>query len=273
MSVSNYAEVIAHYQNASEEERLQTSFGKLELVRSQAIITRYLQPQHRRILDIGGGAGTYSLWLASDGREVTLLDPVERHVKLAERSARERGLELISIDCADARNLPYRDSSFDAALMMGPLYHLTDREERIAALRESHRVLAPGGLLFGVGIGRYASLLIEGLGMGFIDDDEYVDIIMHSIETGIHRNDNNRDRFFTTAVFLLPETVEGEFAEAGFAVEDTLPVEGPGWLAENFDARWADEKRRNTLMRLVEAIEDRRSLLPLSPHFMVVGRS
>ncbi|ACY14225.1 class I SAM-dependent methyltransferase [Haliangium ochraceum] len=269
---SDYAEIVAHYENANEEQRLHTSFGQLELVRSQQIIQRYLDPNHKRIADIGGGTGIYALWLAAQGYDVSLLDPVERHVELARESAEQAGLRLASVDRGDARALPYDDASMDVALMMGPLYHLTTPAERVAALREAHRVLAPGGVLIGVGIGRYASLLIEGLVMGFIDEPSYVDIITASIESGIHRNDDNRPYYFTTAVFLLPETLEGEFAEAGFRHDSSLPVEGPCWMAKDFDARWQDQSKRATLLTLLEAVEDKRALLTVSPHFMVIGR-
>ncbi len=281
MKHSGHSEVVAHYQAANEEERLQTSHGKLEEARTKRIIESHLASTHRRAVDIGGGTGPYSFWLAARGLEVSLLDPVARHIELVrERAERARSgdtelaslASLASIDLGDALDLPYDDASFDIALMMGPLYHLIEPAARIAAIREAMRVLTPGGLLFGVGIGRYASLLIEGLAMGFVDDDEYLAIVEHNLATGVHRNDNNRAQFFTTAVFLLPETLEAEVAAAGMSVVDTVAIEGPGWLAKDFDARWSDEQRRGTLLRLIETVAAERPLLPLSPHFMVVAR-
>ena len=71
-----------------------------------------------------------------------------------------------SISLGDARNLEWGDGSVDVVLLLGPLYHLPVRSDRIAALSEAFRVLKPGGLLFAVGISRFASTL-SGLIDGF----------------------------------------------------------------------------------------------------------
>jgi SAM-dependent methyltransferase len=45
-------------------------------------------------------------------------------------------------------------ASFDAALMLGPLYHLLALEERRRAVKEAARILKPGGVLLAAGINR-----------------------------------------------------------------------------------------------------------------------
>ncbi|MFD5214814.1 methyltransferase domain-containing protein [Microbacterium sp. NPDC058345] len=52
---------------------------------------------------------------------------------------------------ADARELPFADAAFDAALLLGPLYHLASSTDRRAALREAHRVVRTGGHVLAAG--------------------------------------------------------------------------------------------------------------------------
>lgn len=135
-------EVMAYYEAGREEGRLTDGSlaGPLEFARSTEIIQRYLPESSLTILDVGGGPGAYARWFSDLGHQVHLIDPVPLHVQQARASS-------LSAEVGDARSLPMRDASFDVVLLMGPLYHLTSREDRLQALAESRRVLRPGGLL------------------------------------------------------------------------------------------------------------------------------
>jgi ubiquinone/menaquinone biosynthesis C-methylase UbiE len=107
------------------------------------------------ILDIGGGAGVYSFWLAAMGYSVHLVDAMPLHIEQARQVASQPGTPpLACLSVGDARRLDFRDEIADAVLLMGPLYHLTERDDRLLALREAHRVLCPGGMVCAVGISR-----------------------------------------------------------------------------------------------------------------------
>lgn len=80
-----------------------------------------------------------------------------------------RSSRLASLRVGDARNLEHADETADAVLLFGPLYHLTERADRMRALAEARRVLRPGGVLFAYAISRYAST-IYGLRQGFMWD-------------------------------------------------------------------------------------------------------
>ena len=83
-------------------------------------------------------------WLAAGGYDVHLVDPVPRHVEQAlAASAPQPDHPLASAAVGDARSLPHGQGTADAVLLMGPLYHLPAREQRLAALREALRVLKP----------------------------------------------------------------------------------------------------------------------------------
>jgi ubiquinone/menaquinone biosynthesis C-methylase UbiE len=259
-------DIIAHYDEVPEDDRLQADWGRLELARTQELILRHLPAPPRKILDVGGGSGVYSSWLGGLGYKTHLLDPVPRHVA----QARQRS-EITSCEVGDARSLSQASASFDAVLLLGPLYHLTEADDRLKALAEAHRVLRPGGVLFAAGISRFGSLL-DGLVRGFVDDPRFIPILEQDLNSGQHRNATGDPNFFTTAFFHLPKELESEVAKAGFSVAELAAIEGPGWIAANFEERWSDPVRRQQLLRLIRMVEQEPSLLGLSPHLLVVAK-
>ena len=143
-------DILSYYESYDEEGRLARGSGALEFARMQELIGRFLAPPPQVVLDGGGGPGRYACWLAADGYEVHLVDPVPRVVEQARAaSAAQPDYLLASAIAGDARSLPHVAGSADAVLLMGPLYHLPEREQRLAALREAHRVLKPGGAYVG----------------------------------------------------------------------------------------------------------------------------
>jgi ubiquinone/menaquinone biosynthesis C-methylase UbiE len=243
----------------------------LELARTRELITRYLPGQPQVVLDVGGGPGTYACWLAALGHEVHLLDAVPLHVEQARAaSARQPQCPLGSVGLGDARRLPWPDASADAVLLLGPLYHLTRRAERLTALREAHRVLRPGGLLLVAAISRFASLL-DGLVSGYLSDPDYLRIVERDLAEGQHRNPTGHD-YFTTAYFHRPEELEAEVFEAGFVQEALVGIEGPGWMLADLEQRWSDPAQQAQLLAAARAVEGEASLRALSPHLMAVAR-
>jgi ubiquinone/menaquinone biosynthesis C-methylase UbiE len=224
------------------------------------------------IFDVGGGAGVYSCWLAREGYEVHLVDAMPLHVEQARQASLEQpGHQLASISVGDARRLNRAESSVDAVLLFGPLYHLTEREDRISALREARRILKAGGLLLAVGITRFASVL-DGLFRRLMDDPQFVRIVRRDLAEGQHRNPTNHPDYFTTAFFHHPDELKREVEEAGLRHQSTLAIDGPGWLLQDFDEHWRDDGRRMRLLDAIRSIEAEPSLLGASAHIMVVAR-
>jgi ubiquinone/menaquinone biosynthesis C-methylase UbiE len=148
-------EIRAYYENAPEADRLSTGCFQLEFERTKELVLRSLPKPPATVLDVGGGPGTYSVWLSSLGYDVHLIDPVEHLVA----QAQQRGQ---SATVGDARELKWPDNSADAILELGPMYHLINQQDRLKALKEALRVLKPGGVAFFAGISRFASAL-DGL--------------------------------------------------------------------------------------------------------------
>ena len=152
-------DILHYYQSTDESERLQREESELELLRTREILARFLPPVPAEVLDVGGGPAVHSLWLAELGYRTYLVDLVPRHIQQARALERVSPAPLVSCSIGDARRLEFSSNSMDAVLLLGPLYHLLEREDRLQALREARRTLRPGGTLIVQGISRYAALL------------------------------------------------------------------------------------------------------------------
>jgi ubiquinone/menaquinone biosynthesis C-methylase UbiE len=265
------SEILAHYARGQEAARLLTGKNQLELARTQELLVRHLPPPPRVVLDVGGGPGVYACWLARQGYAVHLVDAVPLHVEQARAaSARQPEHAVASLRVGDARRLDEADASVDAVLLLGPLYHLTERADRLTALREARRVLKPAALVFAAAVGRFASLF-DGLFHEMYADPDFAAIVERDLRDGQHRNPTPRD-YFTTAFFHRPDELAGEVREAGFAVEDVVGVEGPGGLLPDFARRWADPDERARLLWVARVLEREPSLLGMSDHLLAVAR-
>ncbi len=130
---------------------------RTEFAVSLRALEAHLPPAPARVLDCGGGPGRYAVELARRGYMVTLFDLSPECLRLAETKAAEAGVTLVSYEQGTATNLARFDAdSFDAVLLMGPLYHLLEEVERRQAVAEAYRVLKPGGVCFAAFISRYA---------------------------------------------------------------------------------------------------------------------
>ncbi len=266
-------EILSYYEGIDEAGRLVRGAGPLEFARMRELIGRFLPAPPGVVLDVGGGPGRYACWLTELGYEVHLIDPVAKHVEQArEASGAQPEHPLASVMLGDARSLDQADESADGVLLMGPLYHLTERDDRLAALREAHRVLRPGGMVITKAINRFASLM-DGLTESYIDDPNFVSILRRDLEDGQHRGLPDDFGYFTTAFFHRPEDLEAAVLEAGFERMGTYAVQGPGRVARDLDGRLADPVKREQLLDLIRSVEEERSLLGMSAHFVVVARA
>ena len=265
-------EILSFYRQTQESKRLTThTKGQLEFVRTQEIITRYLPAPPAVVLDIGGGSGPYACWLAKAGYEVHLVDPVDLHIEQAkEASNLQIEHPIASISLGDARELRFSSMSADAVLLLGPLYHLIDKSERLLALGEAHRVLRNGGVMVAAGISRFASMLDSFFEDRF-RDPVHRDIVQNDLETGYHRNLTDTLKYFTDAYLHRPEELGSEVIEAGFQHQATLAVEGPAWLFESFKNYWTDPDLRSVVLDLIRKVEAEPSLLGMSAHILAIG--
>jgi ubiquinone/menaquinone biosynthesis C-methylase UbiE len=263
-------EIEEHYLQSKESERLSNEWGELERIRTQAILARHLPSAPAIIYDVGGGPGAYAVPLAKQGYRVHLIDPIELHLGQAQSYAAASGVALASIVRGDARKLDLPSASADAVLLLGPLYHLVERRDRLQALHEARRVLRTRGVLFAAAISRFASM-IDGLSRGFFQDAEFRQIVERDLTRGLHHNPTGQPAYFTTAYFHRPEELTTEVADAGFAHIRILAIEGPVWGAARFREAWNDAAQRESLMEFLSLVEGEPSLQGASAHLMAVA--
>jgi SAM-dependent methyltransferase len=266
------AAMLEHYGKGEEADRLTTSnAGQLEFERTQEIVLRHLPPPPAVIADIGGGPGRYTLWLARLGYRVVHRDVVPLHVEQLLAAA---GVELdaaSAIDSAvgDARSLDLAAESVDAVLLLGPLYHLTRRPDRVQALREARRVVRPGGSVFGVAISRWAVRYDGVLRLRLYEQvPSMLEVIAPLERTGV----------FPplwpgsfTAYTHRPGQLRAEFVSAGLAVADLVSVECGAFLLPDIGERMADPASRQVIMDSARAVERVPELMGLGSHLLATG--
>lgn len=264
------SEIVAYYEGFPEESRLQVGPFRLEFERTKEILSRVLPKPPARLIDVGGAAGVYSVWLADQGYDVHLVDLSARLVEEARKRNATLPRPIASLSVADARSLPQVDSSATAVLELGPLYHLTERTDRLVALREAFRVLTAPGILVAAAISRYASAL-DGLARKLSSDPAFVRMRDQDLLNGQHRNDANHPDYFTTAYFHRPEDLRAELIEAGFENITVLGVEGPAWMLPDFDSRWSHPALRRDTLDVAQALESEPSILGASAHLLGIA--
>jgi len=159
---------------------------------------------------------------------------------------------------------------FDIVLMLGPLYHLINRGERIRSLKEGYRVLKKDGILICSAIGRY-TVMMYGYLYNSIDDPDFQLIVEKVLSGGIHRNANVTD-FFTDSYFPRIHDLEDEVREAGLNILKSIGIEGPFWITDDIEKRCNDISKMNVMLKFIKMIESEQDIIGASKHYIVVAK-
>ncbi|GAA2688768.1 class I SAM-dependent methyltransferase [Actinoplanes palleronii] len=234
---------------------------RLERIRTLELLRELLPAAPARVLDVGGGPGAYARELLTDGYQVRLVDLVPLHVK----QARE-GQPPIDAVVGDARELPEADGSQDATLLLGPLYHLQERGDRVRALREAIRVTRPGGPIAAAVISRFAGPIDFVASARF--DERMVAESRRLLTDGV----NDGSTGFTQAYFHRVAELTAECREAGLADVVIHGVEGPGWpAAEAAQHGPHAEKIFEAALQVARVYSAEPDLVAASGHLLAVG--
>jgi 1,2-diacylglycerol 3-beta-galactosyltransferase len=207
-----------------EWERLGRPFRRLEMLSTLRLWESYF-PKSGDICDIGAGPGRYSIELLQRGYRVTLFDLSDKSLALAKHKITELGLRAEAFHVGDARDLSgLADESFDALLLMGPLYHILAAEDRQRVLREARRVLKPGGMAL------IAYLNTWGVIRAGITEfaDSYGDIgyLRSFLQSHAEPGGTPPGKGFTAAYFSTPPEALAEVRAAGLEIVSYAGVEG-----------------------------------------------
>ena len=145
--MSSRKEIVSSYYSKYDEDgrTVRSRHGQLEYYTTMAYIHRYID-KHSKVLEVGAGTGRYSIALAKEGMDVTAVELVESNVAVIKENS--KGIENLTAFQGDAADLSrFPDNSFDAVLLLGPMYHLYEADEVNSAIDEAIRVAKPGGVI------------------------------------------------------------------------------------------------------------------------------
>ncbi len=260
----------AYYGRDLERDRLATGVGRVELIRTIEVVGRTLPEPPATVADIGGGPGRYTDWLVAAGYSVIHRDVVAHHVEqVLDRHG--RGVDAV-VDAAvgDAMALDLDDGSVDAVLLLGPLYHLATRADRLTALGEAVRVARPGGVVYAAAISRWAvrlhGIVVSGLHREF---PAVLDTIDELERTG--RIEPVTDGGFSGYAHT-PDQLREELEAAGLVIESLVALEGLSFAFDDVDERLDDPDERAVLLEALRTLESVPDLMGLGIHLLATAR-
>lgn len=165
--------IIQHYSQYDEDSRLAPRHGSVEFLTTMRYIERYIKPGDR-LLEIGAATGRYSHALARQGYAVDAVELVEHNIEIFRQNTQpDENVSIVQGNAMDLSAFP--DNHYDLTLLLGPLYHLYNQEDKRQALREAIRVTKKGGVIFAAYVISDGCLLDEGFNRRHIDVADYIE--------------------------------------------------------------------------------------------------
>ena len=161
------------YDIFNEDSRLNHSkAARVEFLTTVHYIEKYLK-EGDKILDIGAGAGEYSLYFARKGYEVSALELADANIAAFEKKLTpEDKIDLVQGNALDLSR--YAAKSFDIVLLFGPLYHLKNDADKQKCICEAKRVCKDGGKIFFAFISNDFVILTEfEYDVNYFSSDDY----------------------------------------------------------------------------------------------------
>ena len=233
-------------------------------------LEKYLPPPGMKVLEIGAATGRYTMELARRGYSVLAVDIASDLVARAKTRIDDLGLgsrvEFRVGDIRTCSDIP--ESSFDAALVMGPLYHLVLQEDRELVLERVFKFLKPGGVVFSAWISRFGIFGDNLKKMpGLIFKKEAVESILEcGCDLDLFHPKSNFRGYFATADEIAPI-----HEKTGFG---TLALAGtePAISADDASYNCLEGERRQLWLDLLFKLSAEPSMIASSRHMLYVGK-
>jgi 2-polyprenyl-3-methyl-5-hydroxy-6-metoxy-1,4-benzoquinol methylase len=264
--MSDSANEVQNYYDAKVQNEWNRIANRPEFLLTCRMLNRYIKPKDS-VLDIGGGPGRYSLYLAEKGCDVTLFDLSGENIKFAAEQAETRGLQIKTItgDAREADKLTR--GQFSHVLLMGPMYHLLDETDRFTAVHSAINLLKPGGILYVSFINLFSIIIyyMKQAPEKVVDDIEAV-FIEHVVNKLTYAGDAFTKVVFTEQGGILPFMAQ-------FPLEK-LHLFGQEGIASPCEWNIMRQSKEvvDAWLDLCEKLWEREDLLSWSEHIMYVGR-
>jgi SAM-dependent methyltransferase len=248
--------------------------GAVEFALTKQFLARYL-PLSGRILDLGGGPGRYTIWLAERGYQVVLADLSPDLLAIGRTQIAAAGINqqveaIVEADACDLSRWP--DASFDAVVCLGPFYHLPDPTDRARAAQELARVLRPSGIVVVALMPRYTllrrTLALSDERQRLTDPHWRARLLQH----GVFENDVPGR--FTHGYGAQPAEIEPFFAQYGLQMLTLAASEGVagGIQAEVTTLLAADSDLRDIALDILVQTATDPSILGMASHLLYIGQ-
>ena len=254
---SNDAELVQEvYRRFNEDSRLNKSqAARVEFLTTVRYIEKYLAPG-AKILDVGAGAGEYSLYFARKGYQVSALELSDANI--AAFRAKMTDADQIDLVQGNALDLSRYDSgSFDVVLLFGPLYHLHEEADKLRCIEEAKRVCKPDGKIF----------------FAFISNDIVILTMQQCQDDYLMNGDYNKESFRLDDfpfVFHTPDHCRELLGKAGIQIIHEVASDGASELLQDL-VNGLDEASYQQYLRYHFYICEKPEFLGMSNHFLFVG--
>ena len=135
-----------YYEQYNEDSRLISKHGMIEYITTMKYVEKYLR-LGMRILEIGAATGRYSHALTQKGYQMDAIELVEYNIEIFKQNTIKG--ESVTITQGNAVNLSaFESGTYDITLLLGPMYHLFSKDDKLKALSEAMQVTKKGGIVF-----------------------------------------------------------------------------------------------------------------------------